>query len=102
VTKVGRNEPCPCGSGRKWKKCHLLEQKAEKVALEEQRQESHATRRSGPPVLSRAKLMMLAAQMLALYEPPGSGRTHGLTSTREDVEKSLSEARKKSGKDGGA
>ena len=20
--KVGRNEPCPCGSGRKWKKCH--------------------------------------------------------------------------------
>ena len=21
ATKVGRNEPCPCGSGRKWKKC---------------------------------------------------------------------------------
>ena len=21
-TKVGRNEPCPCGSGRKYKKCH--------------------------------------------------------------------------------
>ncbi len=20
--KVGRNDPCPCGSGRKWKKCH--------------------------------------------------------------------------------
>lgn len=20
--KVGRNEPCPCGSGRKWKRCH--------------------------------------------------------------------------------
>jgi len=19
--KVGRNEPCPCGSGRKWKRC---------------------------------------------------------------------------------
>ena len=19
--KVGRNEPCPCGSGKKWKKC---------------------------------------------------------------------------------
>lgn len=19
---VGRNDPCPCGSGRKWKKCH--------------------------------------------------------------------------------
>lgn len=23
VTKVGRNEPCPCGSGRKYKSCHL-------------------------------------------------------------------------------
>jgi len=20
--KLGRNEPCPCGSGRKWKNCH--------------------------------------------------------------------------------
>ena len=23
VTRVGRNEPCPCGSGRKYKVCHL-------------------------------------------------------------------------------
>ncbi len=22
--KIGRNEPCPCGSGKKWKKCGLL------------------------------------------------------------------------------
>ena len=22
--KVGRNDPCPCGSGRKFKKCHLF------------------------------------------------------------------------------
>jgi uncharacterized protein YecA (UPF0149 family) len=21
--KIGRNEPCPCGSGKKFKKCHL-------------------------------------------------------------------------------
>lgn len=21
-SKVGRNDPCPCGSGRKFKKCH--------------------------------------------------------------------------------
>jgi uncharacterized protein YecA (UPF0149 family) len=21
-SKVGRNEPCPCGSGRKYKHCH--------------------------------------------------------------------------------
>jgi len=22
-TKIGRNEPCPCGSGKKYKKCHM-------------------------------------------------------------------------------
>jgi preprotein translocase subunit SecA len=22
VPKVGRNEPCPCGSGKKYKNCH--------------------------------------------------------------------------------
>ena len=22
--KIGRNERCPCGSGKKFKKCHLL------------------------------------------------------------------------------
>ncbi|MCA3587256.1 MAG: SEC-C domain-containing protein, partial [Methylocystis sp.] len=22
--KAGRNEPCPCGSGKKYKKCHGL------------------------------------------------------------------------------
>jgi preprotein translocase subunit SecA len=24
-TKVGRNDPCPCGSGKKYKKCHGAE-----------------------------------------------------------------------------
>lgn len=24
MKRVGRNDPCPCGSGKKWKKCHLL------------------------------------------------------------------------------
>jgi preprotein translocase subunit SecA len=27
--KVGRNEPCPCGSGRKFKHCHGALQRAE-------------------------------------------------------------------------
>jgi uncharacterized protein YecA (UPF0149 family) len=22
AAKVGRNDPCPCGSGKKYKKCH--------------------------------------------------------------------------------
>jgi preprotein translocase subunit SecA len=20
--RIGRNDPCPCGSGKKWKRCH--------------------------------------------------------------------------------
>ncbi len=31
-TKVGRNDPCPCGSGRKYKKCCLLKQSAAPAA----------------------------------------------------------------------
>ncbi|MGD8986001.1 MAG: SEC-C metal-binding domain-containing protein, partial [Desulfobacteraceae bacterium] len=23
MKKVGRNDPCPCGSGKKFKKCHM-------------------------------------------------------------------------------
>jgi len=25
VAKIGRNEPCPCGSGKKYKECHEKE-----------------------------------------------------------------------------
>ena len=36
VAKVGRNELCPCGSGKKYKDCHEKEGSAylEKLALE--------------------------------------------------------------------
>lgn len=44
--KIGRNEPCPCGSGKKYKKCHLvtpITTRAIRVAIEhfgKQEQES--------------------------------------------------------------
>jgi len=25
TVKIGRNDPCPCGSGQKWKKCECKE-----------------------------------------------------------------------------
>ncbi len=31
--KIGRNEPCPCGSGRKYKHCHGMAGKSEQQAL---------------------------------------------------------------------
>ena len=27
VKKIGRNDPCPCGSGKKFKRCHIDEVK---------------------------------------------------------------------------
>lgn len=46
VAKIGRNDPCPCGSGRKYKECHQKEgtaflmklaRKADKVRLRDAR-----------------------------------------------------------------
>ena len=31
--KLGRNEPCWCGSGQKYKKCHLAQDEKERVRL---------------------------------------------------------------------
>src|SRR4029078_4292449 len=33
-TNVGRNDPCPCGSGKKYKKCHGLNEAAAPVSVE--------------------------------------------------------------------
>lgn len=32
VMKVGRNDPCHCGSGKKYKKCHEAEDEAKEAA----------------------------------------------------------------------
>lgn len=39
VVKVGRNDPCPCGSGQKYKACHEKDGDAflEKLAREEEK-----------------------------------------------------------------
>ena len=38
---AGRNDPCPCGSGLKYKKCHLLLESAEAAAAEPHRAPVH-------------------------------------------------------------
>jgi hypothetical protein len=40
VAKIGRNDPCPCGSDKKYKDCHEREGSAylEKLALEHDRE----------------------------------------------------------------
>jgi hypothetical protein len=47
IAKVGRNQPCPCGSGRKYKECHEREGSSflEKLAREEEKQRLREARR---------------------------------------------------------
>jgi hypothetical protein len=39
MAKIGRNDPCPCGSGRKYKKCciglHIVDQRPEKSPIDQ-------------------------------------------------------------------
>ena len=32
MKKVGRNEPCPCGSGKKYKNCHVSSEKTKEFS----------------------------------------------------------------------
>lgn len=49
--KVGRNDPCPCGSGKKFKHCHIPKQRwAEKHPEENQveREEEKPAKKTEP------------------------------------------------------
>jgi len=41
VAKIGRNSPCPCGSGKKYKDCHQAEGEAFLAKLARQREKEH-------------------------------------------------------------
>ncbi|MFN7960991.1 MAG: SEC-C metal-binding domain-containing protein [Thermoanaerobaculia bacterium] len=46
IAQVGRNEPCPCGSGKKFKDCHISEGDAflKRLAAEREKAELKALR----------------------------------------------------------
>lgn len=45
MTKAGRNDPCPCGSGKKYKKCHGMGGSKKIIATILTKQDSHVTNR---------------------------------------------------------
>ena len=69
--RTGRNEPCPCGSGRKYKKCHL----------EIDRQVERASR--GERMTTREKNLLLVTEAADIF-----GFTRGVT--WDDLRKNLS------------
>ena len=55
--KIGRNESCPCGSGKKFKKCHyLIKDKNERNEIEGQAELNLLRLRNA---LAKAKLLDL-------------------------------------------
>ena len=49
VIKVGRNDACPCGSGQKYKNCHLSEGEEwlHQLAYQQEKQRRKEARQSG-------------------------------------------------------
>jgi len=45
--KVGRNEPCPCGSGKKYKHCHLAADELQQRASRKQKEAAEAVESEG-------------------------------------------------------
>lgn len=56
IVRVGRNEPCPCGSGQKYKGCHASEGETflQKLARQEERERlDEELRQAGAPWYER-------------------------------------------------
>jgi len=60
--KIGRNDPCPCGSGKKYKQCH------------EQRQEQSDWSKKGLYVVGAALVLGLGGFVYSAVRIPDDGR----------------------------
>lgn len=72
--KVGRNDPCPCGSGKKYKHCHMLKE-----------QESKKTYTPSGKRKFTAKVIKLSDQNQALFERASASGMEGAVSSFEDM-----------------
>ncbi len=76
MPKTGRNEPCPCGSGKKYKRCCLpKDQAAEQLALAAKQPERAATAANRMASLQRLRDSLQTADELT-----AASRTDGTDS----------------------
>ena len=96
MEKTGRNDPCPCGSGKKYKKCCLPKHEAQECdrAVEQQavREERAAAHRAS---LREARARMLAGveddlDELPLPPTPPSTSSMPASSTRPSAPRTIS------------
>ena len=72
MDKAGRNDPCPCGSGKKYKNCHLG--KTDEVVDAE----GFVRKRSKTPVVVLAILGLVVAVAAGFWKGPGTGAVFGI------------------------
>ena len=63
---VGRNDPCPCGSGKKYKQCHLQSDLATKVTRTEDGEIHGGTSKNNTVVWTIAGIISLTGIVLAV------------------------------------
>ncbi|XSG73717.1 YecA family protein [Herpetosiphon llansteffanensis] len=71
MAKVGRNDPCPCGSGKKYKQCHEAADRAQEDQLRLLRR---AQDRLFPKLIDASQNDELAPKTPALFEQYWGGR----------------------------
>lgn len=74
-SKVGRNDPCPCGSGRKYKKCCQGKSTSPKVDLRQEYEQKHRIRFKTPEQIAgirkAGQLTVATLDMVAREIRPG-------------------------------
>ena len=71
MAKPGRNDPCPCGSGKKYKKCCQPKEQAEErkiIAKEQAAREEYAAARRQEQRAAKAELLERFAEAAAVTE----------------------------------
>ena len=79
-SKVGRNDPCPCGSGRKYKKCCQGKSTAPKIDLRQEYEQKHRIRFKTPEQIAgirkAGQLTVATLEMVAEEIRPGITTDH--------------------------
>ena len=79
--KVGRNDPCPCGSGKKYKKCHGVNEVGG-LSSRAYRRPSPAGRARRGPTSAPERLLLEGGEAPAGAVRPGRGRSAGRARAR--------------------
>jgi len=83
--RADRNDPCPCGSGKKYKKCHMAQDEAEhlaKLAATKAEQEALAAENVEADQAGETKTEKAAAPRLRNVPPAQRGFAGGHGSTK--------------------